>query len=198
MIYSNHIIEKFTDSSLINTHVLSLQEMIIALQNQEPITSEQFINFQNLIKNINSPSIIIYTSIQYDIINQINLFDGLAIPSSLFIQYAEKVIPNKILPTFATLYNKLLIILIPNDFLPFHQIVNTNILIPIITELLSVQPETTEIKKIELNQIPIISELKPKLVIEPFKNITNNFSLYIAFFCTIVILIIIIYLIKNH
>jgi hypothetical protein len=229
--YSNHIIENFIATtspvSVINTIVLSLQEIIIALQHQEPITSEVFIVFQSLINNI-SITTSVYTSYQNDIINQINLLKEQKIPSSLFIAYAIRVIPVNILPSFFTLYKKLLDQLIPDYIISFEQINNTNILVPIVKQILSVPPQTTPptIPQITPPTIPptisstipptisstissqtissiltpsksILIQLHNKLLVEPIKNIISNFRLYLASSCIIFILVIIIIILVN-
>lgn len=187
---SDHTINNFITipsyTSLINTNVLSLQKIIIALQKQEPITSELFNIFQALINNILLSSIYIYTSKQKDIIYQINILKGQSIPSLLFILYTEHVIPVIVLPKYILLYKKLLFQLIPKYIIPFDQINNTNALVPIVTELLSIPSKPIQLK-----------QLSNKLVIEPIKNVTSNFQLYLSISGLIILIVMIIILVIN-
>jgi hypothetical protein len=192
-------IEKFTQNLLFD-YLLTLQQIITALQNEESIKPELFNSFMSLIKYISIiDNTIIYTSEQYDINNQIKLLEGKLLSSLLFTNYIIKVVPLYILPTYKPLYIKLLNQIVQNYIILYDQIINVHILATIINEILSVDiPQTDTIVDIpqtdtivDIPQTDIIVDIPQSESLNKSTTKLNNRILYFLFILIIVIIIII-------
>ena len=125
-------------------YLLTLQQIIIALQKEDLIKPELFNSYISLIKYISiTDNTIIYTSEQNDINNQIKLLNEKLIPSKLFTNYIIKVISLSIIPKYKPLYIKLLNQIVQNYIISYEQIINSYILLSIINEILTAVPAVT-------------------------------------------------------
>lgn len=173
-------------------YLLTLLQIIIALQKEDSIKPELFNSYMLLIKNISIDNTIIYTSEQNDINNQIKLLNGKLISSKLFTNYIIKVIPLTIIPKYKPLYIKLLNQIVQDYIISYEQIINTHILQSIINEILIA--------------IPVITSPPPNNIINTKSNISGQMNnskikdnntpmpLYVLFIIIIIIIIIFIIL----